>query len=160
MVPLNIDWQQILLHLLNFVILAGGLYLLLYGPVKKFMDARQEHYHEMAKLAQEKLEEAANLKNRYEKQLQESEVEIGKLKAQAVVEANEAAKLKLTQAEEQRRELLERAKKEAQAEKDRILQQANGEIEGIISTAIDNLLVSKTGNAIDDFLDQVERQQV
>ena len=32
-IPLNIDWQQILLHLLNFVILAGGLYLLLYKPV-------------------------------------------------------------------------------------------------------------------------------
>ena len=30
-IPLNIDWQQILLHLLNFVILAGGLYLLLYS---------------------------------------------------------------------------------------------------------------------------------
>ncbi len=29
-IPLNIDWQQILLHLLNFVILAGGLYFLLY----------------------------------------------------------------------------------------------------------------------------------
>ena len=24
-VPLNIDWQQILLHLFNFVLLAGGL---------------------------------------------------------------------------------------------------------------------------------------
>lgn len=29
-IPLNIDWQQILLHLFNFAILAGGLYLLLY----------------------------------------------------------------------------------------------------------------------------------
>ena len=28
-VPLNIDWQQILLHAFNLVILAGGLYLLL-----------------------------------------------------------------------------------------------------------------------------------
>ena len=37
-IPLNIDWQQILLHLLNFVILAGGLYLLLYQPVKAFME--------------------------------------------------------------------------------------------------------------------------
>ena len=35
--PLNIDFQQILLHLLNFVILAGGLYLLLYKPVNKFI---------------------------------------------------------------------------------------------------------------------------
>ena len=31
--PLNIDWQQILLHLLNFAILFAGLWLLLYKPV-------------------------------------------------------------------------------------------------------------------------------
>ena len=37
-IPLNIDWQQILLHLLNFAILAGGLYLLLFKPVKAFME--------------------------------------------------------------------------------------------------------------------------
>ena len=43
-IPLNIDWQQILLHLLNFVILAGGLYLLLYQPVKAFMEKRQAYY--------------------------------------------------------------------------------------------------------------------
>ncbi|MCD7929390.1 MAG: hypothetical protein LUF86_04435 [Clostridiales bacterium] len=159
MVPLNIDWQQILLHLMNFVILAGGLYLLLYKPVKKFMDARQDHYHEMAQNAQEKLEEAAGLKNQYEQQLKDSEVELGKLKAQAMTEADAAAKQRLAQAEEQRRQVLEQAKKEAQAEKERILQQAGGEIEGIISQAIDNLLASKTGDPIDDFLDQVEGQQ-
>ena len=45
-IPLNIDWQQILLHLLNFVILAGGLYLLLYKPVKTFMEKRQLYYQE------------------------------------------------------------------------------------------------------------------
>ena len=42
--PLNIDWQQILLHLLNFAILAGGLYFLLYKPVKQFMAKREAHY--------------------------------------------------------------------------------------------------------------------
>ena len=47
-IPLNIDWQQILLHLLNFVILAGGLYLLLYKPVKTFMEKRQQYYHAAA----------------------------------------------------------------------------------------------------------------
>ena len=36
--PLNIDFVQILLHLLNFVILAGGLTLLLFNPVKKFIE--------------------------------------------------------------------------------------------------------------------------
>lgn len=37
-VPLNIDWQQILLHLLNFMILFGILYFFLYKPVKDFME--------------------------------------------------------------------------------------------------------------------------
>ena len=46
-IPLNIDWQQILLHLFNFAILAGGLYLLLYRPVKQFMERRQTHYEEL-----------------------------------------------------------------------------------------------------------------
>ena len=45
--PLNIDWQQILLHLLNFVILFAGLWLLLYKPVKKFMNGRREKYEKM-----------------------------------------------------------------------------------------------------------------
>ena len=31
--PLNIDFLQVLLHMLNFVILAGGLSLLLYKPI-------------------------------------------------------------------------------------------------------------------------------
>ena len=45
--PLNIDWQQILLHALNLVILVGGLYALLFKPVKKFMDQRTENYQKM-----------------------------------------------------------------------------------------------------------------
>ena len=31
--PLNINFQQIFLHLFNFVILGGGLYLLLYSQL-------------------------------------------------------------------------------------------------------------------------------
>ena len=49
--PLNINLQQIFLHMLNFVILTGGLYFILYNPVKKFMDQRTAHYAEMDKAA-------------------------------------------------------------------------------------------------------------
>ena len=45
-IPLNIDFQQILLHLLNFAILGGGLYLLLYKPVKQFMEKREAYYRQ------------------------------------------------------------------------------------------------------------------
>ena len=46
-IPLNIDWQQIVLHLMNFAILAGGLYFLLYNPVNKFMANRGDYYEYM-----------------------------------------------------------------------------------------------------------------
>ena len=44
--PLNIDFMQILLHMLNFVILAGGLTLLLFKPVKKFMAERKKYFED------------------------------------------------------------------------------------------------------------------
>ena len=40
--PLNIDFQQILLHMLNFVILFAGLSLLLYTPVRRFLQKRRD----------------------------------------------------------------------------------------------------------------------
>ena len=57
-VPLNIDWQQILLHAFNLVILAGGLYFLLYKPVTAFMEKRQAYYAGLEAAAQEKLHAA------------------------------------------------------------------------------------------------------
>ena len=61
-IPLNIDWQQILLHLLNFAILAGGLYLLLYKPVKAFMAKREGWYQQQADEAEKTRQEAEALK--------------------------------------------------------------------------------------------------
>ena len=64
--PLNIDWQQILLHLFNFVVLTGVLYFLLYKPVKSFMDKRTEEYRsadeKANKTVSDVLEENARLK--------------------------------------------------------------------------------------------------
>ncbi len=42
--PLNIDLVQILLHMLNLVILTGGLSLLIYRPIVRFLDERREHF--------------------------------------------------------------------------------------------------------------------
>ena len=55
--PLNIDWQQILLHAFNFIILAAGLTFLLFKPVKKFMAAREESYKKAAEEHRQKLDE-------------------------------------------------------------------------------------------------------
>ena len=63
--PLNINLQQILLHLLNFVILFVILYFLLYSPIKKFMEKRTEEYKKMDDMANQKLNEAEKIKSEY-----------------------------------------------------------------------------------------------
>ena len=47
--PLNIDLLQILLHAFNFLILAGGLSLILFKPVEKFLNERKEYYENAEK---------------------------------------------------------------------------------------------------------------
>ena len=79
-VPLNIDWQQILLHLFNFLILAGGLYLLLYKPVKAFMEKRNAYYADLDAAANKKNEDAEAAKKQYQDRLSAAEVEISNMK--------------------------------------------------------------------------------
>ena len=74
--PLNIDWQQILLHLLNFLILAVGLYLLLYKPVKAFMKKREDSYAEREKKTEEALRGAEKSRSEYEDKLARADEEI------------------------------------------------------------------------------------
>ena len=74
-IPLNIDWQQILLHLLNFVILAGGLYLLLYKPVKAFMEKRQQYYQEQDAKAAKTLADAEKTAAEVRQQLKNADAD-------------------------------------------------------------------------------------
>ena len=94
-IPLNIDWQQILLHLMNFVILAGGLYFLLYKPVKAFMDKRAAYYQEQADQAAQTTQAAQQLKADYEARLSAADDEIREEKKQAQKDAAAAAQQQL-----------------------------------------------------------------
>mgnify|MGYP000292626769 CR=1 FL=1 len=76
--PLNINLQQILLHALNFVILFGALYFLLYKPVRDFMDSRKAHYEKMDEDAKAVLAEAEKTKAGYEAQLKSADEEIAR----------------------------------------------------------------------------------
>ena len=77
--PLNIDFQQIFLHLLNFTILFGALYFLLYSPVKDFMAKRAAYYEDMDNQAKQTLEDAGQVRADYEQKLENAaEEKIGR----------------------------------------------------------------------------------
>lgn len=151
-IPLNVDWQQILLHLFNFVILAGGLWLLLYKPVKNFMAKREAYYKDMDKAANDKLAAAEEEQSKYSGLIAKAQDEAAELKKKAMADAEAAAKVHIEEAEHEKQRMIDDARKAAQAEKNKILQEANAQIEEMVSAAVDKLLVP-AGSAYDSFDD-------
>ena len=75
--PLNIDWQQILLHALNLVILVGGLYALLFKEAGAVLDSARNRAQ---KIVNDAMERAAS----EEKQIvQNAQSEIARLSVEA-----------------------------------------------------------------------------
>ena len=83
-IPLNIDIQQILLHLVNFAILFIILYLVLYKPVKKFMAKREEYYANMDQEAKDKLAAAEATEAEYQKRMEDAEKELAAKRAETL----------------------------------------------------------------------------
>lgn len=153
--PLNIDLQQILLHMLNFVILFGGLYFILYKPVKKFMDGRASRYAEKEAETDRKLRDAETAKEQYEEKLRNAEAEIAALKAEAAAKAESEAAAALDKAQADAEGIRESARAEAEAEKSELLRRANREVSGIAAAAAEKAVLGSAEEAFDSFLDSV-----
>ena len=148
-IPLNIDWQQILLHLLNFVILAGGLYLLLYQPVKAFMEKRQAYYREQdaqaAKLLADAKQTAAEVQQ--------------KMKDADAAAADASIQQQLSEAQTQADRILADAHAAARREHDKLLDDAQKDLKDLAVTAAKKLVFQSGGDAFDQFLNQAEREE-
>ena len=89
--PLNIDWQQILLHALNLVILVGGLYALLFKPVKKFMDQRAENYQKMKADAEDAKTQAEAFKAELNERMKHADEETQAYRQEAMAKVESGA---------------------------------------------------------------------
>ena len=149
-IPLNIDWQQILLHL--FAILAGGLYLLLFKPVKAFMEKRESYYQNMDSEAKQKLQDAEALKDSYTRQLDSAAQEIAQKKADAqkAIEASRSEQLKAAKDEADR--ILQAARANTEREHDKMLRDAQKEMADLAVTAAEKLLLKGEGSPYEQFL--------
>ena len=97
-IPLNVDWQQILLHWMNLAILTGGLYFLLYKPVKRFMEKREAYYRDLEEQAAGKLREAEELKASYQAKLDGAEEEIRQARAKSQAAVQQSVEEQMAQA--------------------------------------------------------------
>lgn len=130
---LGLTVQEFLLHLLNFVILVVALRLLLYKPVKKFMEKRKEEYEQ----AEEKYQGAVKMTEEAEKN---AEKVLDEAREEAVKIAEEAHALAMVQTEE----ILLTAREEA----DSIVKKAKEEAEQAKKKEMDNLYYSVSDLAV------------
>lgn len=156
--PLNIDWQQILLHIFNFLILVGGLYLLLYKPVKNFMENRKKYFSEMDEKAKAEKDSAELEKQKYLNKLKNAESEIEKMKTESMQSAKKIADEYIEDAKLERDQIISNAKTLAETEKEKIFRKANSEIEVMVSEAVDKMLVKEGTDPLDEFLDRAEKE--
>ena len=154
-IPLNIDWQQILLHLFNFAILAAGLYILLYKPVKDFMSKRTEYYAQMNADAENKLEHSAALEKEHQAQLEKVDDELRQKKELAAKELETAKHAELQAAHTEAEKIISDAKVTAQTEYDKILASAQEEIGELAAAAAERLLHTSMEQVCDDFFTAV-----
>lgn len=138
--PLNIDFVQMLLHMLNFVILAGGLSLLLFKPVCKFLDERRAKYSEIEKKNREDAEQNEAMKREHEAKKANIEVELAEMRANAEKDMTDAAKQYLAEAREKADGIISAAEDEAEKRKEHILESAQTEIGELVITATQKLL--------------------
>ncbi len=161
--PLNIDFVQILLHMLNFVILAGGLTLILFKPVSKFMEDRKRRFEEQALKNEKQAQENEVLKEEYEEKLSRADEEINALKAAAEKEAADVAKAYLDHAKEQADKIVRSAESDAETRKKQILESAQTEISELVIAAAQKLVSGteseeRTHALYDEFLEKAEKE--
>ncbi len=142
--PLNIDLRQILLHLFNFAILSGGLYFLLYSPVKKFMDERERRQSEKIEMAEEKLRHAEELEAANSEEKSRLDAESASIKSKAEAEASALYGEKIAEAEARAEEIVAAAKAEGEREKRAIIDSAGEEIERLAIETTEKLLSETT----------------
>ena len=156
--PLGIDFTQIFLHMFNVVLLFAGLYVILYAPVKKIMQQREDHYKEIDEAAKKNLADAeeknaeadARLKeldNEISQQKKKASLDLGTMRSNAEAEARNAAS-----------KIIEDAKRDAENQRKAIIESAKKDITEMVEDATRKVvLAGNTSEAYDMFLENAER---
>lgn len=154
--PLNIDFQQILLHMLNFVILFAVLYFLLYKPVKKFMDDREAEYKKASDEAKSKLAQADEALSGLDKKIAEKDKEADDKRSELLHEAQVLYTQKLESAEAEAKKIIDDAKDQADLIRKKAVEQSSEDISKLVVLSVNKAVLS-SGEAYDKFLDDVEK---
>ncbi len=117
---LGLNGWSILFYAINFVILVGGLILLLYKPVKKMLKNKRQALDDTFKENEELKKESEKLKSEYDKMVDDMKVESAKVAAEVARTAQERSDAIIAEAHEQAKAIVDAAKKDALYQKEQL----------------------------------------
>lgn len=143
----------------NLIILGFGLYLLLYKPVKAFMDKREAYYKDLDDSANKKNEDADKLLKEYQDKLAKADEEIKDKKNIAMKELDDKVNSELNKAEEDAKRIVEDAKAQGQKKHDELVESANKDICDLAIKATSKLVDKTLDDSYDEFLLAVKKEK-
>lgn len=143
----------------NLIILGFGLYLLLYKPVKAFMDKREAYYKDLDDSANKKNEDADKLLKEYQDKLAKADEEINEKKNIAMKELDDKVNSELNKAKEDAKRIVEDAKAQGQKKHDELVESANKDICDLAIKATGKLVDKTLDDSYDEFLLAVKKEK-
>lgn len=150
--PLGLDLLTLIAHIVNIAVLFLVLRFLLYKPIKNFMENRANSYTQREEDVSKAEKRAKDLKEKYEEQIKNAELESENIVLDSRKDANKRADEIIKQAREQAHEMLELARKEIQEER------ANAKI--LMREEVANLAVSIAGRILEREVSAEDNKQI
>lgn len=157
--PLNINIQQILLHLFNFTILFAVLYFVLYKPVHNFMQQRTEGYRAREEKLQADLDAAARDRAEMQQRLETFEDEVREKRVAAERELEAMSDREKERARQEAERIVHAAQETAQHEREHILHTAQREIADLAAEAARRVVYADDAAAYNGFLAAVKEDK-
>lgn len=152
--------NELIQHVLNFAIMFIIIRLLVYGPVKRFMDERSARLAAEQEAADKSRREAEQLKEEYQRKMDVAQDAADQLLAKSEEQAKEAGEQLLAENRKQAAQMLENARSQVVAERQAMLEQMQGEFATtavrIASKILEREVTVEDNEAvIQDFFDEV-----
>ena len=146
---LGLEWQSIVLHLFNLVILTVGLYFLLFKPVKRMVKERQAKIKKIEKENTELNDEVKKMKESTEAVLSDAKKEAAVIHENAVKVANQKADDIVSSARKEAKSLIERTEQEMEEEHRKLQKDIEQQITDV-SLAVAEKILSREVTPEDD----------
>lgn len=157
---MGLDPITVLQHIINFVLLCVLLRLILYKPVKKFLDARRDKIAADQQKTQQDLEEAEELHKKYDVALREADAEASKRVKDSVAQARQEAESILEHARSEAQDMLAKARADIERERKQAISDMRNDLATMAVEMASQVLarevsVKDNQDIIDNFFDKV-----